>query len=160
MLHGPKHEIEDYKSHTIYYYEDENKFACDISIEDNFKEVKRSNLKDVRKEIDQFIKENLNFKPFKALMTDKYGDHEVKVVEVTAIRTDGKLVVKERLDSKSQSFYGAEEAKRLMKFDADLVEAQKAADEEYDKAYKVKKSKMAALMKKLVPLDFTNYNLK
>lgn len=161
MWNNNKHEIEDYKGHTIFYNEDDNKFMCDISIEDKAKEVKRNSLKDVRKEIDLFIKENLNFKPFKALMVSKYGsDRKFQIVEVTGIRTDGKLVVKENPNYSSQSFYGAEDAKRLMKFDSDLVDAQNAADAELDKARKLNESKIAELKAKLTPFDFTNYNLR
>lgn len=84
-----KYDIEEYKGFNIQYDDYSDKFVCDIEIGDNVKNAKRSSLDDVRKEIDKFIKANLEFKPFKAICI-KYGS--LKVVEVTSIRTDGKFI--------------------------------------------------------------------
>lgn len=72
-----KYEIETYKDQTIYYDEQYDYFICDISIEDGWKQTKRNKLADVRKEIDSFIKANLNFKPFKALSYSAYGGRRI-----------------------------------------------------------------------------------
>lgn len=63
MIHGI--EIETYKGHTIYYKDTDDKFICEISIEDRSKKTARKSLKDVRKEIDVFIHDNMDFKPLK-----------------------------------------------------------------------------------------------
>ena len=55
-----KIEIEVYKGQAIFYDEHSDKFVCDISVEDKSKSTKRQSLKDVRKEIEQFIKLNLS----------------------------------------------------------------------------------------------------
>ena len=71
-----KHLIENYRGHDIYYDEDSEKFVCDISIEDNAKSTARISLKACRLEVDSFIKENLNFKPFKVMF---FGDFDGSV---------------------------------------------------------------------------------
>lgn len=151
-----KHEIEEYKGQTIYYEEDDDKFICDISIEDNFKITKRKSLKDVRKEIDAFIKENLNFKPFKAIECDKYGSKSFSVKDIIAIRTDKKLVVK---GNHSDSFYGKKDVENFRVYDEDLVQEQKAIEAEFDAAYKRKEEKLKSLNLKLKKLDLSHYNL-
>lgn len=150
------HEIEEYKGQTIYYDEDDDKFVCDITIEDNFKSTKRKSLKDVRKEIDAFIKVNLNFKPFKAIECDKYGRGEFTVKEVIAIRTDKKIVVK---GGYSDSFYGKKDAENLRVYDADLVAEQKEIEEAYKAAGKIREEKLKKLNAKLLKLDLSNYDL-
>lgn len=86
-----KHLIENYRGHDIYYDEDKDKFICDISIEDNFKSTSRSNLKACRQEVDGFIKENLNFKPFKIMFFDTFSG-ECEPRDVVGVRSDGAIV--------------------------------------------------------------------
>jgi hypothetical protein len=150
-----KIEIEDYKGQTIYYEEDYDKFVCDISIEDKSKQAKRKSLKDVRREIDVFIKENLEFKPFKAL-EGSWGDIIVRKIE--AIRTDGTLVVSG--GSNSKYFYTKKQASNLNKFDPSILEELEAADKELDNARKKKEAVLAELRKRFVPIDLTKYNLQ
>lgn len=88
-----KIEIETYKGQTIFYDDSQDKFVCDITKEDNWKSAKRGSLVDLRNEIDQFIKKNLNFKPFKFILKERYGRTDFQVKECTAIRKDGKLSV-------------------------------------------------------------------
>jgi len=85
-----KHEIEVYKNQTIYYNEDSDKFTCDITVEEQYGSKSRKSLKEIKREIDLFIKANLEFKPFKCLYDDWGG---LRVKECTAIRTDGCLVI-------------------------------------------------------------------
>lgn len=90
-----QYEIMTYKGQTIYYNEDKDKFVCDIEFNNEVKNAKRQSLSDVKKEIDLFAKANLDFKPFVAFYI-KYPDHGwmPDKVNVIAIRTDGKFVVK------------------------------------------------------------------
>lgn len=85
-----KFEIEQYKNQTIEYDDELDKFVCDITIEDRTKSPKRASLKDLRKEIDAFVKMNLDFKPFKLFKKSSYGT-DIVVMNVDGIRTDGKF---------------------------------------------------------------------
>lgn len=151
------HEIQDYKGQTIYYDEDDDKFICNISIEDNFKTTKRKSLKDVRKEIDAFIKENLNFKPFKAIEipTSSY-DYVVNSVEIIAIRTDKKLVIKGKF---SNEHYGKKEAQNLRIYDSNIIEEQIAIEKEYEEAGKKRMEALKKLRAKLKQIDLSKYDL-
>ncbi len=153
-------EIEEYKGQTIYYDTDYDKFVCDISIEDQAKSAKRGSLKDLRREIDQFIKLNLNFKPFKFLNKD-YRDPEL--FEATGIRTDGKLLVCRAADKGKYGYsqYGAKDAKEHM-FQADpgIVEGLRILKQQEEKFHKDQHDIREKLIKKLVPLDVSKYDLK
>lgn len=151
-----KIEIEEYKGQTINYDDDADKFVCEITIEDNFKTSKRGSLKDLRKEIDQFIKENLGFKPFKALVKSEYETGNFSEIEVKAIRIDKKFIVK--MDWRDQQ-YGKKEAARLMKYDYDLVKEQKQIEDDYAKAGETRKQKLKDLNQRLVPIDLSKYEL-
>lgn len=112
----------------------------------------------MRKEIDLFIKENLNFKPFKAIRKSSYGGCEFYVVEVKAIRTDRKLIV--GLEGSSRNDHvGKSEAVHFMRYDHDLVKELKEIEDEYDNARKVRDMKRVELNKRLVPLDLSKYDL-
>lgn len=87
-----KLEIEVYKNQTIYYNDDSDKFECDITVEENYSSKTRKSLKEIRKEIDLFIKVNLEFKPFKCLF-QRYSSDTLYTLNCTAIRTDGTLVI-------------------------------------------------------------------
>ena len=97
-----KHHIENYRGHDIYYDEESEKFVCDISIEDRAKSTSRISLKTCRQEIDSFIKENLDFKPFKIMHFVTFdGDCDER--EVVGVRSDGAMVVeREERDSKEK----------------------------------------------------------
>jgi hypothetical protein len=148
-----KIEIEEYKGQTIKYDDDTDKFICDISIEDNFKSSKRGSLKDIRKEIDQFIKLNLEFKPFRVFVKS-YDDFGVATVE--AIRTDGKLVVK---GAGYKTLYGKDDIKDLFKFDHELNESNNKISDEFKKAVDKRQNDRKQLMQKLAPIDLSKYEL-
>ena len=149
--------IEEYKGQAIEYDDDYDKFVCDISIEDKFKTAKRASLKDLRSEIDQFIKLNLDFKPFKALWKD-YDSPQIRYIQ--AIRTDGKLVVSDKLKEGYKSHVGAKESTKLFVFDADIISELDRIENERKEQYEAHKKKIAELVKKLVPIDFSKYDLK
>lgn len=152
-----KIEIEEYRGQTIKYDDDADKFVCDISIEDWSKSAKRGSLKDLRKEIDLHIKQNLNFKPFKALQLSKFGGDSLKIVEVSAIRTDGKLIVSEGGNYKSH--VGKKDSEYLMKYDGDIVAELDKIEEESEAFYKLKRERTKELCSKLVKLDLSKYDL-
>lgn len=150
-------EIEEYKGQTIYYDTEYDKFVCDISIEDQAKLVKRGSLKDLRAQIDQFIKLNLNFKPFQFLNKEW---SRVELYEASGIRTDGKLIV-HRVNSKGyNSHYDATDAKKMFKADPAIVEGFKILEQQEAKFHKDKNDAEKKLMEKLVPLDVSKYDLK
>ena len=88
-----KLEIEVYKNQTIYYNDDSDKFECAITVEEQYSSKSRKSLKEIRREIDLFIKANLEFKPFKCLYTQYVSFGNPSVKNCTAIRTDGSLVI-------------------------------------------------------------------
>jgi hypothetical protein len=149
-----KFEIETYKGQSIEYDDDADKFVCDISIEDKNKSTKRMSLADVRKEIDTFIKVNADFKPFKTLLMDKYDKKSFDIGEVTAIRTDGKFIVKTR---GYNSHYGAKSMQYAMVYDNDVVKEKERLNEVFEEARKTYVTSVAELCKKLVPVDLSKY---
>ncbi len=150
-----KFEIEVYKGQTIEYDDDYDKFICEISIEDKYKKSKRSSLKEVRKEIDSFIKINAEFKPFKALFKSEYGEKDFSVHTVEAIRTDGKFVVS---GGYSKSHYGKNEMERCMIYDADIVQEKDKLEKQIKKLQDELRDKIIALSKRLVKADLSKYD--
>jgi len=147
-----KYEIEVYKGQTIEYDEDYDKFICDISIEDKFSNKKRGSLKDLKKEIDKFIKLNLEFKPFKVIEESIHSDNSVR--EICGIRSDGKLILKG-----AYTLYVSPETieKNYRTYDTDIDNKFKEiANEAYELA-KEHKKRRAELISQLKPLDLSKY---
>jgi hypothetical protein len=149
-----RYEIETYKGQLIEYDDDYDKFVCDISIEDKFKSSKRLSLKDIRKEIDNFIKLNADFKPFKIIMADRWGSVYVK--DVVAIRTDGKFVVKTDGGTYS-SHLGMKEMMQHKQYDAEIMK--KIEKTEQDKKDIIDKydKQILSLSETLKDLDLSRY---
>ena len=147
-------EIETYKGQTIFYDTDADKFTCEISVEDKFTKTKRQSLKDVRSEIDRFIKLNLEFKPFKVFSSQEYG--KIEAYSIVGIRTDGRFMFE-----KSGNYTSFETAAQLMRdysaYDADIeIEANEAKRifEIAEQKYRKKKDELRTKMK---PLDLSKY---
>lgn len=149
-------EIEVYKGQTIEYDDENDKFICDISIEDKNKSTKRMSLKDVRKEIDNFIKTNLEFKPFKALFLSRYGGVDFFVYAIEAIRTDCKFIVN---TGGGKSHYDQMDMKLAMQYDADIVNEGKRLKNELDAAKNKYYEGMKELCSKLTPMDLSKYGV-
>lgn len=151
-----KHEIEVYKGQSIEYDEDTDKFVCDITIEDHNKSTKRQSLKDVRREIDAFIKANLEFKPFRLFEKRSYGN-ELEELEVTGIRTDGKFIVKkkswrdriEQVDFDKEIRSGDE----FFYYDTDIKEQMEKLKKDLENYSKEIHDKEKKLLKKLKKFD-------
>lgn len=152
-----KYEIENYKGQLIEYDDDYDKFICEISIEDKFKTTKRLSLSDVRKEIDSFIKLNADFKPFRCLEIDKYDSKDFKIINVVAIRTDGKFVTYTNGNENYKSHSGKKDIKYWMEYDADLVEAKTKLEKEKSDAVSKCRDGIKELCKKLTPMDLSKY---
>ena len=149
-----KIEIEDYKNHTIYYDDDKDKFVVDMDIDGHVKNAKRGSLVDLRKEIDLFIKENLNFKPFKVLW-NRWSSVEEK--DIIGIRVDKKLIMgtKDRFD-----LIGSKEADNVYVYDKTIVEDLNEAEEEYRLANKKYNQSIENIKGRLLKMDLTKYDLK
>lgn len=150
-----KFEIETYKGQTIEYDDDYDKFCCDISIEDKYKQTKRLSLKDIRKEIDSFIKLNADFKPFKAIFLSEYGDKDFSIKNVESIRTDGKFIISE--ESKYKSHYGKKQMKKCMVYDVDIVNEKQRLSKQLEAARKIYDNGVKELCKKLQPVDLSKF---
>lgn len=86
-------EITPYRGIDIYLNEETGEFQC--SIEDRGKES--TSLKAVYKFIDEYIKDNLNFIPFKVI-EERYSGYELNDIRIVkGLRKDGKVLL-----SKSQ----------------------------------------------------------
>lgn len=152
-----KIEIEDYKGQVIVYNDDSDKFECAIEMNNQVRSTKRASLKDVRKEIDQFIKANLEFKPFKFLMKSKYsGDKSFSPYFCSAIRTDGKFVVNNNTYS-SNSYLSEKEMAFAMVYDAEVVEDLAKIELEFEQARIKRTAAISELYDKLVPCDLSVY---
>lgn len=151
-----KIEIEVYKGQSIVYNDDNDKFECEIELNNEVRATKRISLKDVRKEIDQFIKVNLKFKPFKFLKKSEYSGKTFGPYFCSAIRTDGKFVVNSE-GSNRNSYYGEKEMKLAMVYDAEIVKELEQIESEYEAARLKNKTAIAALYDKLIPCDLSEY---
>jgi hypothetical protein len=151
-------EIEQYKGQTIEYDVDKDKFVCDITLEDRTKTTNRASLKDVRKEIDSFIKTNLEFKKFQLFQKDTYGN-DLDVISVDGIRTDGKFTCRnEKYQKKGYDFVDFEQEIRrdyhqYFVFDADILKQMKEIKEEEEGYRVIIDKKEKALIKKLKKFD-------
>ena len=150
-----KIEIEVYKGQTIFYDEDSDKFVCDISVEDKSKSTKRQSLKDVRKEIEQFIKLNLEFKPFKVIRLG-WG---FSINTITSIRTDKKFVLS-KPNSKNDDHISAKtitDIKEYAAYDQDVYEKYLALNSELKQFEEDIIAKQKALLATLKPVDLSKY---
>ena len=153
-----KFQIEEYKGFEIVYNDDSDRFECSMELNDNVKNSKRGSLADMRKEIDQFIKANSEFKPF--WFFTKHWSDSFKAAYCSGIRTDGKLVAKDKMGSKQFELYGERDVKKMFVFDPELAEELDKAHNEKAAALKKYEEKLKAIVAKLVPLDVSKYNLK
>lgn len=146
-----KHEIEIYKGQTIFYDEDKDKFVCDVTVEEQYGTKTRKSLKDIRREIDLFIKANLEFKPFKCLYKD-YRDFMER--ECIALRTDGKIVFK---GSYSNDHIEQDKWDGIYQFSPSYIELRKERETELENV----RTKYDTLIKeaesKLVPMNLDKY---
>lgn len=152
--------IEDYKGQTIEYDINADKFTCEISVEDKSKSTKRQSLAAVRKEIDLFIKTNLQFKPFKVVEL-KWGGLVVKMVE--AIRTDGSFVVRGLKKGDSANFVNPTSmVTDYRKYDSELMTAYEESYKRHEKIREdevIRHGKVKELtISKLKSIDLSIYN--
>lgn len=152
-----KYEIETYKGQLIEYDDSYDKFICDISIEDKNKTAKRLSLSDIRKEIDQFIKINADFKPFKCLAIDSWDDKDFKELNVSGIRTDGKFITYTKGNENYKSHSGKKDILKWRLYDAEIVEAKRVLKEEKDAAVDKYLNAVKDLTAKLKPIDLSKY---
>lgn len=153
-----KIEIQQYKGQTIEYDTETDKFVCDITMEDNYKNTKRATLSDLKKEIDKFIKNNLKFKPFKLIK----GEYCPKVINVEGIRSDGRFVYRLK-DSKSSSLVDFEKNATdrfpddYFEYDSDFVKMWDDLEKEEEKFKEIISAKRELLSQKLKIFDWTRY---
>jgi len=150
-----KIEIEQYKNQTIFYDDDSDKFTCDITVEEAYQSKTRKSLKEIRKEIDTFIKLNLEFKPFKCLYKDGYGDKGFTIVDIIAIRSDGKLV---RKGGYSNDHLDKKDFPRICNYVPEIVsEMEKLAND--DKEFRAEQRRLKDLLfDKLQQYDLSRYD--
>jgi hypothetical protein len=115
-------------------------------------------LKDTRKEIDAFIKLNVEFKPFRALEISQYGGSDIYEKFVSAIRTDGKLIVEGSPKDYRSSFYGKKDIARLKLYDIDIIAEKNRIEKEKEDANIGWKNKMTDLCGKLRDIDLSKYD--
>lgn len=157
-----KFEIEQYKKQTIEYDDELDKFICEITIEDRSKPSKRGSLKDLRKEIDTFIKENLEFKKFKLFEKKSYSS-DFEIIHVDGIRTDGKFTCKSERHGQLSKSYDLVDFEKEIKsgdqfyfYDAEILAEKKEIAKEEEKYRKIISDKEKELLKKLKKFDISN----
>ena len=153
-----KIEIQDYKGHTIFYDDNSDKFCCEIEINNNVnvKNTKRQSLNDVKKEIDQFIKVNFEFKPFKAFFK-RYSDYDVEIIEIVGIRIDGKIVRKRGKDS--FEYLGEKDFANLFEYDLDSETAIKEIENKIELQRLKYNAERKLVFEKLKPIDRTRFSM-
>lgn len=145
--------IEEYKGQSIYYNEDVDKFVCDIELNNNVKSSKRGSLKDLKKEIDSFVKENLNFKPFQFFEV-QFGSFKEMTCE--NIRTDGKFIVKSPYYT---NYYNKKDFESAFEFDFDKKYQIALIDAEFELQRKEYQRKKDEIISQLKPLDISKYDI-
>jgi len=150
-----KIEIEQYNGQTIFYDDNSDKFTCDITVEEAYGTKSRKSLTEIRKEIDTFIKLNLNFKPFKAIFSGEYRWSEFGEGNVSAIRTDGKFIVD---FGRRSSHYDTKDMERCCVYDTEILDAKNKADEKFESARTERDNAIQELASKLVKMDLSKYD--
>ena len=153
-----KFQIEEYKGFEIVYNDDSDRFECSMELNDNVKNSKRGSLADMRKEIDQFIKANSEFKPFWFLLKSSYGNGFARRY-CSAVRTDGKMVSKSSETDARFSILDEKEMKLVCFYDVELIEALNRAYLDREAAQAKYRSVESDLTEKLVPLDLSKYGI-
>lgn len=152
-----KIEIENYKGQSIVYNDDSDRFECDIEICNNVKNTKRSSLNDVRKEIDLFIKLNLDFKPFKFLFKNDGTYHkDFQTLTCIGIRTDGKFIVQ---GGHYKQCFDQGDMERAMIYDQDIVDLREMKENDLREANKRYTKYIADLYDRLTPMDLSMYKI-
>lgn len=151
-----KIKIENYKGQLIEYDDDYDQFVCEMSSEDKWKKTKRMSLVAVRKEIDTFIKTNADFKPFKVLDLGEYDKSDFKVLDISGIRTDGKLVSQEGATS-YKSYCGKKQTKNWMQYDSEVVAEKNRLKAILDEATIAYSKSLKNLISNLKPIDLSKY---
>jgi len=147
--------IEDYKGFEIFYNEDSDKFATTMELNNSVKESKRSSLKALKQEINNFVKLNLEFKPFWIL--ENYHDSATPKY-VSAIRTDGTFVVSSSdKDNKWSSYIDINTLKKSFVFSQSYLNQLKDIDLQLDKLRQLRSKTEKELKAKLIPLDLSKY---
>jgi len=153
-----KFEIETYRGQLIEYDDSYDKFVCDISIEDKSRTAKRLSLSDIRKEIDQFIKVNVDFHPFKVLSVDTWDKDDFKIICVSAISTDGKFVTYTEGDESYKSYSGKKDIKNWMAYDGEAVSKKSELKKVKDAAVTSYNKSLKAITSTLKPIDLSKYD--
>ena len=81
--------IKEHKGFKIFYDDLIDKFETEIQFTDKFKTSKRTTLIALEKDINDFVKENLGFVPFKVV---RVNQDSFDIINIRAIRTDGMYV--------------------------------------------------------------------
>ena len=144
-----RYPIKEHKGQQIYYDDYNDKFVCDIELNDNLRNAKRNSISDIEKDIDSFIKANYKFVPFTAFYT-RYG---INLVRIVSIRTDGILVSDDRTQYKPSDF------DKFYIADEETIKELNINDDTLDQARKKHKERKEELLSNLKPKDMTSYTL-
>jgi len=155
------HLLGKYRGFGLFYDEDDDVFFSDL--QDRYqlkKEPVRTSLKNLKKVIDDMIKDNLNFEPFEALRASiGWGEYDKKkriahdvptTVKILAIKKDGGLMVKSN-DRESSQINGDDRYELFVKDAASEAVLAEIAILEADIDLLIKKKEK--LYKKFKPLD-------
>jgi hypothetical protein len=162
-------EITTYKEIKIYYSEESDKFHCEVVVDrekynkedrwSNPKKIRRASLKEVKNEIDSYIKKNLEFEPFECYLPDYSGDVSVASRhKVLGLRKDGSFIT-ESIKHRMRSFTPFEEVEKSCLVDPQIEEEFKKIKAERSKALDNYDEKLKELNSRLKPVDVSKYKV-
>lgn len=151
------YEITTYRKYPIRYDEDTNKFIVELMEiveidEDN--DTTYASLSDAKTSIDEFLKFNTNFVPFKALKKLYFGYNDVHEIQVVGVRSDGILVYK--IDSDDINFLQVHQQHLLYNYDVNFLTDIQNLRNEYDVSQTKYYANINTLIDSLVQIDFSN----
>lgn len=97
--------VQTYRGYDISFDPDKDKFSSVLSESDDYRIKESKSFSAVKKAIDEYIKENVSFKPFKIVGGPQAWNNQGKIYEVTGIRKDNRFIVNKNGNQEQLSQY-------------------------------------------------------
>jgi|GEM_PF-4975001 hypothetical protein len=146
-----KSEVDNYRGYEIRFDTEKETFECDI---DDSRSVKKS-YSSIKLFIDEYIKDNHEFKPFKIEKTPFSYYAKDGVINVIGIRKDGRFIIQNGEKKEQLSDYDLEQYMIVLLENKQFWDELKELNlkrQEIDKVEKTIKAKF-----KIIPVDKTKY---
>jgi len=133
-----KIEIEDYRGWTIYFDKEEDRFYSVAQAYDVSKTNKTFTA--AKKAIDDYLKDNQNFKVFDVVSWNHYGTAELIPARIVGIRKDGRYLIKKSGQNEAEQLSTYDENNWILHKTSNLIPIQR-----YREACLKKKQTITAL---------------